>query len=119
MRALVKEMTTSAQECRDSLKLPEEDLAQTYASYENAIIRVPWINIWPMRFRDARVRRNGEALFLCSSDNYAVALPLMATQASSISPLLAIDQFDGFGVWDGYAFRLCFAQTPLGRWVGE
>ncbi len=119
LRALIKEMTIPTQECSADLGLPEDDLANAYAGYEDALATIPWINMWPLRFREARVRRNGENLFACSALNDAVTLPIMANQANAVSPLLAIDKFDGFGLWDGYAFRLCFAQTPLGRWVSE
>jgi hypothetical protein len=72
-----------------------------------------------MRFRDARVRRSAERLFLCSGDDDGIALPLMTSQANIAAPLLAMERIDGFGLWDGYSFRLCFAQTPLGPWVSE
>jgi hypothetical protein len=119
MRALIKEMTIPTQECSADLGLSENDLANAYAGYEEALATIPWINMWPLRFREARVRRNGENLFACSALNDEVALPVMANQANAVSPLLAIEKFDGFGLWDGYTFRLCFAQTPLGRWVTE
>jgi len=44
---------------------------------------------------------------------------MLMSQVSTVAPLLAMEKIDGFGLWDGYAFRLCFAQTPLGRWVSE
>lgn len=119
MRALIKEMKSPAQDCNADLDVPEDGLAKTYARYEDALAAIPWISIWPMRFREAQVRRNGERLFLCSAEGDRIALPLMAVQASAVSPLLAIPKFDGFGLWDGYTFRLSFAQTSLGRWVGE
>jgi hypothetical protein len=119
LRALINEMTTATHECSADLGLPEDDLANAYAGYEDAVATIPWINLWPLRFREARVRRNGENLFACSALNDEVVLPIMANQANAVSPLLAIEKFDGFGLWDGYTFRLCFAQTPLGRWVSE
>jgi hypothetical protein len=119
LRALIKEMATPTQECSADLGLPEVDLADAYAGYEDALATILWINMWPLRFREARVRRNGENLFACSALNDEVALPIMTNQANAVSPLLAIEKFDGFGLWDGYTFRLCFAQTPLGRWVSE
>ena len=119
LRALIKEMKNPAEEGGADLDMPDCNLAQAYAGYEDALATIPWINIWPMRFREAQVRRNGERLFLCSAHNGAVSLPLMAGQASVVSPLLAIPKFDGFGLWDGYALRLCFARTSLGMWVGE
>jgi hypothetical protein len=119
LRALVKEITSPAKECDKPLAVSESGLAEAMATYEAALSAVPWLNVWPMRFRDARVRRNGQLLFLCSCDHDDIALPLIAEQSTIAAPLLAMERFDGFGLWDGYAFRLCFAQTSLGQWVSE
>jgi hypothetical protein len=43
----------------------------------------------------------------------------MASQMDVASPLLAIEKFSGFGIWDGFDFRLCLAQTALGMWVDD
>lgn len=119
LRALIKEIVSPAQDCGTPLESPETDLAAAMAEYEAALCAVPWISIWPLRFRDARVRRNGERVFLCSADDDAVALPLVPGQGMTAAPLLAMERIDGFGLWDGYSLRLCFAQTPLGQWVSE
>jgi len=119
LRALIKETSNPAHECSASLELSKDGLAGAIAEYENALTRVPWINMWPMKFSEARVRRNSERLFLCSANDAGVALPLLMSQASTVTPLLAMEKIDGFGLWDGYSFRLCFAQTLLGRWVSE
>ena len=115
----MKEISSPAQECSAPLELPEANLAGAMAEYEDALCLLPWVNVWPMRFQNAQVRRSGERLFLCSGDNDGDALPLMTSQASVAAPLLAMDRIDGFGLWDGYSFRLCFAQTPLGAWLSE
>jgi hypothetical protein len=119
LRALIKEVTSPAQECSAPLELPEANLAGAMAGYEDALSMVPWLNVWPMRFQDARVRRSGERVFLCTGDNDGIALPLMSSQTASAAPLLAMERVDGFGLWDGYWFRLCYAKTPLGPWVSE
>jgi hypothetical protein len=116
-RALIKELTTPAQECGADLLLPDKTLAAALDEYEDALAAVPWLSVWPMNFCGAQLKRKGENLFLTSSDG--VALPLAASQSGAAAPLLAIESFDGFGLWDGYVLRLCFAQTALGRWVAE
>ena len=119
LRALLKEITSPAQECSAPLDFPNATLAAAMAEYEDALGSVPWINVWPMRFHDARLRRSRDRTFICSAQDESVALPLMTSQATSAAPLLALERVDGFGLWDGYSFRLCFAQTPLGPWVSE
>jgi SWIM zinc finger len=119
VRALIKEMITPARECSTDLAFPDGDLSRAYTEYEEAIATIPWIKAWPMGFSNARVRRSGERLFVCSAENDAIALPAMASQMDVASPLLAIEKFSGFGIWDGFDFRLCLAQTALGMWVGE
>jgi len=119
VRALIKEIITPAQECSRDLTFADRDLSRAYAGYEDALATIPWISAWPMGFSKARVRRSGERLFVCSAENDAIALPLMASQADVASPLLAIEEFSGFGIWDGFEFRLGLAQTLLGTWVGE
>lgn len=119
LRALIKEMTSPAQECNTEIVLGNDDLLKAYSEYEEALAAVPWLQVWPLRFADVRVRRNGEQLFLCPAQNDALALPLMSSQTDAASPLLAMERFSGFGLWDGYGCRLCMAQTPIGRWVSE
>jgi SWIM zinc finger len=119
LRALIKEISTPVEECSQTLGAPGPDLCGAVRGYEDALGRLPWINVWPMRFEGARVRRSGERMFLCGGDQDGIALPLMTSQAGLAAPLLAEDRIDGFGLWDGYWFRLCLAQTALGAWVSE
>ena len=119
LRALIKEIASPAQENNTEVSFGDGDLLQAYSEYEEALAAIPWVQVWPLKFADARVRRNGERLFLCPAQNNDLALPLISSQADAASPLLAIESFSGFGLWDGYACRLCMAQTPLGRWVSE
>jgi hypothetical protein len=119
LRALIKDIVSPSQDCDTPLGLPETDLAGAMAEYENALCALPWLSVWPMRFRDGRIRRNGDRIFLCSAGDDGIALPLLPSQAVTAAPLLAMERIDGFGLWDGYALRLSFAQTPLGPWVSE
>jgi hypothetical protein len=71
---------------------------------------------WPVTFHSAEVRRAGEALFITEVDG-GLALPLNESQSMTALPLASLGPIDGFGIWDGYRFTLCWAQTALGRWV--
>lgn len=119
LRALIKEITAPSEECTGDLRLPQKTLADAMSEYEEALAAVPWLGVWPIIFRAARLRRHGECLYLCSGSDDDVALPLAASQVNTAAPLLALDGFDGFGLWDGNLFKLCYAQTTLGRWVAE
>jgi hypothetical protein len=119
LRALIKEITASVQESGADLRLSDKTLTIAMDEYEGALAAVPWLSVWPMRFCAARLRRNGESLFLTSSESDGTVLTLAAAQRGAAAPLLALESFDGFGLWDGYFFKLCFAQTTLGRWVAE
>ena len=119
LRALIREITSPAQECSTEIALGDGDLLKAYSEYEESLATIPWLQVWPLKFSDVRVRRNGERLFLCPTQNDDLALPLNSTQSEPASPLLAVGSFSGFALWDGYTCRLCLAQTDLGRWVAE
>jgi hypothetical protein len=117
LRALIKENSSPAQDDEIPFESPATDLGGAMAEYEDALCDLPWISAWPMRFRDGRIRRHGEKIFLCSASNDGEALPIMPSQSFPVVPLMAMERIDGFGIWDGYYFRLCCAQTSLGMWV--
>lgn len=98
LRGLIKEISSPAQDCSAPLELPETDLAGAIAEYEDALCLLPWVNVWSMRFQNARVRRSGERLFLCEGDNDGIALPLMTSQANVAAPLLAMERICLFAV---------------------
>ena len=101
------------------IALGDDDLLRAYSEYEESLAIVPWLQVWPLRFSDVRVRRHNERLFLCPAEGDDLALLLNSSQSEAASPLLAVGSFSGFALWDGYACRLLMAQTDLGRWVAE
>jgi hypothetical protein len=119
LRAQIAQSLSGAAFSADVLELPEHSLNVAYRSYEEAMLREPWLDTWVLSARNARLRRHGARLFLCDSDEKAasLALPLKSAQSSFASPLLSLDELDALGLWDGYALTLCWAQTELGRWV--
>jgi hypothetical protein len=86
---------------------------------ERALCVQPWLPTWPFTIRKARVRRHESQLFLLDSSETAAAivLPLRPAQFADASPLLNLANLDALGLWDGYRFTLCWAETELGRWV--
>jgi hypothetical protein len=115
-RAQIVRILAETQVPSGRLEVPALTLAQGFAGYQKALARIPWLGVWPIPFAAAQVRRKGEALFLMSGDD-GLTLPLIAGQEDLARPLAALGAVDGVGLWDRYAFTLCWAETPLGRWV--
>lgn len=118
LRAQIRQSLSGAQASDAPLDLPEHSLEDAYKLYERALCIRPWLGVWPFAIRDARIRRHESQLFLCGGETAkAVALPLQPAQFANASPLLTIEKLDAVGLWDGYRFNLCWAQTQLGLWV--
>jgi SWIM zinc finger len=115
LRAIMGELKVPGKMCSDKVALPDTGLADAWQNYERALAARPWLGRWPMHFCGARMRRSGQQLHLCSSDD-AVTLPIHRFQTGSVAPLLAVEQIDGFALWDGSWLRMGLAQTELGFW---
>jgi hypothetical protein len=114
LRAQIASGQSGAQASAEPLQSPECLLGAAYAGYERAMAEQPWVGTFPLHFRAGLIRRSGAQLFI--AENNGIALPLQPAQATLARPLLQVDPFDGIGLWDGYYFTLCWAQTELGRW---
>jgi hypothetical protein len=119
LRAQIAQSISGAVYSEQPLDLPPDNVAQAYRSYEQALLALPWLDIWPMCIRGARLRRHGSQLFLCDSeeDSTPLALPLEPEQSSLAAPLLGLSTMNSIGLWDGRFLNLCWAETSLGRWV--
>jgi len=119
MRAQIARSFSGAEICNAPLDLPDRQLESAWRSYERAMCLQPWLGVWPVSVRAARVRRHDARLFLCDCEDNAspVVLPLHPAQSTLATPLLNLEKLDAVGLWDGYRFTLCWAETELGRWV--
>jgi hypothetical protein len=119
LRAQILRALSGAQASDTQLDLPQQSLDDAYRCYEHALCVQPWLGVWPLSIRNARLRRHESQLFLCDAGEAgsAIALPLQPSQLSDASPLLTLEKLDAVGLWDGYRLNLCWAQTDLGRWV--
>ncbi len=119
LRAQIAESIGGAAACDAPLEIPVQRLGEAFALYEQAMSAQPWLGAFPLSFHSARVRRHESLLFLCDGADGAstIALPLQPSQSTLAAPLLGLPKIDGIGLWDGYFFTLCWAQTELGRWV--
>jgi hypothetical protein len=123
MRAQIVRSLTGAQASDAPLELGALNggagLDAAYKAFEAALTSQPWLGVWPLGVQGARVRRSGAQLYLCGAEETSspLALPLNPAQFGLASPLLGLDKLDAVGLWDGYRFNLCWAQTALGRWV--
>lgn len=116
LRAQILQRLGDTHSTNNNVIFPSTSLTESLASYNAALAQLPWLGTWPMTFRTAEVRRAGEALYLLDLDG-DFALPLAESQATNALPLVRTGTMDGFGLWDGYRFTLCWTQTTMGRWV--
>ena len=116
LRALVVRSTGASYSSED-LTPAKGTSREAYATYEAALRLQPWLTVWPLSFRSGRVRRAGKVLFVCDAEGGSDALPLEPSQTELAEPLLAMECFHAVVLWDGRYATLCWAETPLGRWV--
>ncbi len=116
LRAQIVSLQGGAGHSSEPLTLPDDRLGDSYAGFERALARLPWLGTIPLAFRSAGVRRNGDQLYLYD-DRSELALPVDASQANQALPLASLDRIDGIGLWNGYEFTLAWAETHLGRWL--
>ena len=116
LRAQIAAAPKGAQACTDPLPAARQTLDQSYSDYEHALARLPWLGTFPLRFRNASVRRKEESLFLCDIER-GIALPLHSSQQTHALPLTSAGLADGIGLWNGYELMLTWADTGLGRWT--
>jgi len=118
LRALIANTSTGTQMSSAKLDIPEASIEAALDAYEKILGTQPWIGSWPIAFRNGRIRRSGNALFVTDADGGTVtALPLRSSQWDAATPLTAMKQLDGMGLWDGRRLTLCWAETELGRWT--
>jgi SWIM zinc finger len=116
LRAQITRLNRGAEQSRRPFTLPMEGLEASYANYEQALARLPWLGIMPLTFRSASVRRHGEQTYL-HDEQSELSLPLDPSLATHALPLAALDRIDGIGLWNGYEFTMAWAETRLGRWL--
>lgn len=114
-RAVMSELLVPGEMCSDDLALPDSGLEDAWHGWQLALAAKPWLGTWPMHFRSAQVRRNGQQYYLTSA-GADVTLPILPAQAEAVAPLLSVDRIDGFALWNGVWLRMCLAQTELGFW---
>lgn len=116
LRAQIATLKRGAEQNDTPIALPNESLDNSYAKYERALADLPWLGTFPLSFRSADLRRNGEQLYLHDLES-GLSLPLHSSQASHALPLVSVGPIDGVGLWNGYEFTLAWAETRLGRWL--
>lgn len=97
--------------------LPELSLRNAFETYRSALAARPWLDVWPMAFRAARVRRAASGAFLVDETDAGLALPLAAELDGAAPGLAMASRLDGVGLWDGRGFLLAEASSDLGRWA--
>ncbi|CAN2536383.1 hypothetical+protein [Methylocapsa aurea] len=116
MRALVaRQIGPSAQS--PAAPLPSQSLGRAFETYRSALAARPWIDVWPMAFSGARIRRAASGAFLVDETDAGFALPLASEQDAAALGLAMASRLDGVGLWDGRGFLLAEASSDLGRWT--
>jgi hypothetical protein len=114
LRALIARQDGAAARSDDPLPLPSPSLLEAYSGYERSLAAFPWLEGAPLRFSSARVATSAGRAWIASPDG-RFALPFDGTQELPFG-LSMLDSLSGAGYWDGYAFRLWWAETPIGPW---
>lgn len=116
LRALVaRQIGPSTQS--SAAPLPQQSLGRAFETYRSALAARPWLDIWPMAFHGARVRRAASGTFLVDETDAGFALPLASEQDAAAPGLAMASRLDGVGLWDGRGFLLAEASSDLGRWT--
>lgn len=93
-------------------------LSASLARYAAALAINPWLDNWPLLVTNARVVRNGDALWL--TDMQAeIGLPIQPALTHPAMPLVGLEGMDICAVWDGRTAAISCARTPLGQWQVE
>jgi hypothetical protein len=90
-------------------------LGQALDSYDAALASQPWLDAWPLAVSQVHLVR-GESSGLLVTGADGVTLPLSASQAEAVLPLLGLGEVAITGLWDGRQLTLFAAKTPLGLW---
>jgi hypothetical protein len=89
-------------------------MAAALDAYDDALVRLPLMESWPLAIRDVAVVDTAIGLVLADR-NVSIALPIGGVAESQLLPLLG-QMITAVGLWDGNACHLLAADTPLGPW---
>jgi hypothetical protein len=94
--------------------LPDGVLA-ALTTYETALGRQPWLDLWPLGASGLTVERLS-ANQLGLADAAGRILPLERAQTSALTPTLGLGPLSALFTWGGWFATLLAAETPIGRW---
>jgi hypothetical protein len=115
LRAIIAEQIGSAT-IGERWPRPSDDVPGAIARLNDVLASRPWSNDIPFAAHGARVVASGASLWVTDTQG-TVGLPLRASEDDSVLPLVAADDIDAFGRWDGRFLSLALCETSLGRWV--
>jgi hypothetical protein len=94
--------------------LPDGVLA-ALTTYETALGRQPWLDLWPLGASGLTVERLS-ANQLGLADAAGRILPLERAQTDALTATLGLGPLSALFTWDGWFATLLAAETPIGRW---
>jgi hypothetical protein len=92
-----------------------DGLAGALATFETALARQPWLELWPLGASGLRVERLSRSQ-LALVDAGGHVLPIDRTQADALIAMLGLTPISALFTWDGWSATLLAAETPIGRW---
>ena len=92
-----------------------DGLGAALSTYEAALGRQPWLELWPLAAGSLKIARLSAGQ-LVIVDDAGVSLPLDRAQTDALTPMLGLGPLSALFTWDGRFASLLAAQTPIGRW---
>jgi SWIM zinc finger len=92
-----------------------DGLGGALATYEAALARQPWLDLWPLGAAGLTVERLSSSQ-LALADAEGCVLPLDRAQTQALTAMLGLRPVSAMFTWDGWFATLLAAETPIGRW---
>jgi hypothetical protein len=94
----------------------QRTVAAALDQWDDVIATQPFVHEWPFAVSAARVTSSNDGRLVLTDGALSETLPLTEAQYDSVSPLLGLTGLEAIGLWNGRAFSLMMAETPIGRW---
>lgn len=94
---------------------PDQGVDETLQRWDSVLAHQPWLEEWPLLIADCQLAADDDNR-LWLSDSAGAALPLTTKNAEGAAQLVGLPNIAAAGLWNGRAFSLLAADTPIGFW---